>query len=117
MRVHLRAQPLRHGGHGARVLHAAVVGVQRGDELFVGVHGVVVVQVVAELLVELRQEPVLDQGRGRCVDSWFALWGVRWGELGGDGEGVEEMKEMKERESVPGRLRSRRRRRRARWDG
>lgn len=39
-------------------------------------HCVVVVEFVAELGVQLGEETIFDEGGGRGVDAWFALW---WG--------------------------------------
>lgn len=73
--VHLVCDAARHGGHGARVLHAAVGGVEPrlGDEVRVQVDGVVAVQLVVELVAELGEEAGLDEGRGGGVNTGLAL--------------------------------------------
>lgn len=71
--VHLRRDALRDGGDGARVLHVAVGRVGVRDQRRVGVDDAVMVEIVAELIVELRQETGFDQRGGGGVDAWLTL--------------------------------------------
>lgn len=73
MFVHLVAELLRHGRDSKRVLHAAIIGVGGREEVFVGMYGVIVIQFVAQVLAELGQQAVRDEGRWSCIDAWFAL--------------------------------------------
>ena len=73
MCVDLICEFARHGRDGEGVLHSAVVGVGCWEEVFVGVDGVIMVEVVAQFGFELREETAGDQRRGSCVYSWFAL--------------------------------------------
>lgn len=75
LRVDLVAEGAGDGGHGARLLHVAVVGVGGGggDHVSVGVHFAVVVDVVAQVLVELGEEAVLDELGGAGVNACFGL--------------------------------------------
>jgi transcriptional regulator GlxA family with amidase domain len=68
------------------------------------VHSVIAVELVAELLSELRQKARLDERGGGCVDASFALveMGVLAGALFQTHPG--------QRENLPGRRRSRQRR-------
>lgn len=88
--VDLVGEGLRDGGDGARVLHRAVRGVGGGEEGGVGVHGVVVVQGVAEVGGELGEETGGDEGGGGGFDAGLALGGWEGGLVwlgGGVGKG------------------------------
>ena len=74
VRVHLLGQRFGDGGYGARVLHPAVRGVVGREQCGVVVHGVVVVQGVAEVDGELGEEAGGYEGRGRGFDAGFVLW-------------------------------------------
>ncbi len=73
LRMHLLCDLPGDRRHGARVLHAAVRRVLGRDEVRVEVHGIVAVQVVAELVAQLGQQARLDEGGGRGVDAGLAL--------------------------------------------
>lgn len=75
VRVDLSADLARYGGDGEGVFHVSVGGVGGGEEGVVGVDCGVVVQVVAEVLVELGEETGGYEGCGGGVDSGFALFG------------------------------------------
>lgn len=83
VRVDLFRELLRHGRDRERVFHPADIRIRGGDELFVGVHRIIVMELVPELFAQLGEETALDQGRGRSVDSWFALRGVSLRRSGG----------------------------------
>ena len=71
--VDLSAELLRHGADGKWVLHVSVVGVGGGDDGSVGVDGVVVEKVVAEVLFELGEEAGGDESCGSGIDAGLAL--------------------------------------------
>lgn len=74
VRVHLRAEPLRHAAHRLRVLHVPVRRVVAVLLLRVRVHLVVPVQLVVQLVAQLRQQPRFDERRRGCVHAGFALF-------------------------------------------
>lgn len=71
--VDLLAERFRHGADGTRLLHAAVVGVGRGQKVGVRVDFVVKVDVVLEIVLQLVREARLDQSHWRSIDARFAL--------------------------------------------
>ena len=77
--VDLLAEPLRDGADGEWVFHVAVIGVRGRHDGGVGVDGVVVEEVIAEVFLELGQETGGDESCGRGIDAGFALfcfWGL-----------------------------------------
>lgn len=77
--VDLLAEPLRDGADGEWVFHVAVIGVRGRHDGGVGVDGVVVEEVIAEVFFELGQETGGDEGCGCGIDAGFALfcfWGL-----------------------------------------
>lgn len=61
VRIDLFRKLLGHGGDGERVLHAAIIWVGGGEELFVGVYSVVVEELVAEFFAELGEQAARDE--------------------------------------------------------
>jgi hypothetical protein len=77
MLIHLSRQRLRHRRHSLWLLHAAIHRVFRGVHQVLGVvvHDAVVVDRVAEVARQGRQEARVQEGGGRRVDACFALGG------------------------------------------
>lgn len=75
MAVDLIGNAAGNGGNGTRVLHAAVRGIAAlwGDEIGVEMDSVIAVQLVAELVAQLGEQARFDQGRGRSINTGFAL--------------------------------------------
>jgi len=71
------------GRNGERVLHATVIRVGLGKKLFVRVNLIIVEQLVAQIVAELRKKTAGDERRWSCIDSWFALRFVSKGRRGG----------------------------------
>jgi hypothetical protein len=77
MAVYLLTEPLSDYADCQGIFHVAVFRIGLRHKLFVRVHGVVVVELVAQFLVELCEKAILDQGRWGSVDTWLALHKVR----------------------------------------
>lgn len=60
--IDLFRQLLVHGRDSERVLHVAVVGVGLRDQLFVGMDGIVMVELVAQLFAQLGEQAGRDEG-------------------------------------------------------
>ncbi len=73
VRVYLLAQPLRHAADRPRVLHVPVRRVLLRHDVRVRVHLLVPVQLVVQLLAQLRQQARFDQRRRPGVYSRLAL--------------------------------------------
>ena len=71
--VDLRAETLGDRTDGARLLHAPVVGVLGRDVVFIVVDGVVVVDLVVEVVAQLSKQTGLNQGHWRGLDTLFHL--------------------------------------------
>lgn len=74
--VDLLAELLGDGTDGARVLHAAVLGVFLGHNVGVLVDFTIVVHVELELFSQLINETGLNQSHGSCIDASLALSSV-----------------------------------------
>jgi hypothetical protein len=73
MCVDLFREFLGDGRDGEGVLHAAVIRVGGWEEVFVGMDGLIVEELVAQLGAELGEETVGDQGRRGSIDAGFTL--------------------------------------------
>jgi hypothetical protein len=62
MVVDLLAELLGNCANRKGILHIAVFGIRLGHKFFVGVHSVIMMQIITQFLVELSEEAILDQG-------------------------------------------------------
>lgn len=73
VRVDLVAKTLGDAAHGLGVLHVSEGRVFSRNKVFIRVYRVVAMELVVELVPQLGEQAGLDQGRGGCIDTWFAL--------------------------------------------
>jgi hypothetical protein len=73
MAIDLVTELLGNCADGEGVFHVTIVGIGGGHEFFVGVDGIVVMEVVAQFFVELGEEAILDQGGWGSIYTWLTL--------------------------------------------
>ena len=110
MLVHLLRQLPRHGRNQARVLHPAMRRVRGGEQVLVGVHGVVVVEGEVQVGGERGEEAGFDERAGADVDAGMALRGDG---ISATGSRVDGEERERAQWGSPGHRKSRQRRRQA----